>query len=319
MGKRQHRQTKKLNAGQPSDYETDTQEAYPTANALDQSGNDLFASAVPEVGNLFPDRSNEELNIKVVQRYNPEVYRIMSLAPYAVVYNFNTSAASWEKSGIEGTMFVCELVPGSLGEERYTVFVLNRRGMNNFECQLIDGSDVELTPEYIILKIEERGDEGASESDPSIVGLWIYTEAFPNSTSDARALNAQIIKECASHAGDTLKLAKERLASERKKAQQPGDLHSPGRTISLHEMFGQQRQQDDAWTVRAHDTSPNKEPLGHIGSRPEGLSAAAGNTAQPYVSAAASPAPPVSTGNPVLDQLFAKAAHGTGSTAGYGK
>lgn len=306
MGKRQHRQFRKANIGQPSDYETDTQDAYQSENASGQQDSKLPVDEPSEIANLFPDRSNEELNIKVVQRYNPDVFRIMSLAPYAVVYSFNTSSASWEKSGVEGTMFVCELKPGPLGEERYTVFVLNRRGMNNFECQLIDGNDVELTPEYIILKIEEKDYEGNAKAEPSIVGIWIYTEAFANSTSDARALNAEIIKECATHAGDTLKLAKERLALEKMKTEQADSahLHAPGRQISLHEMFGQQRQQDDAWTVRAHDTSPEKQGSGIVAAN-----------AQPHVM----PTAPMPTGNPVLDQLFAKAAHSSGSPAEYMK
>ncbi|KAI5285212.1 hypothetical protein KEM54_000747 [Ascosphaera aggregata] len=308
MGKRQNRQYKKQSPIQPSDCEEEPQDVYLSGSAQEQSKNDLSQSSVQDLSSLAPDRSNEDLNIKVVRSYNPEIFRIMSLAPYAVIYSFNTSTASWEKSGVEGTMFVCELVPGRLGEDRYTVFVLNRRGLNNFECQLVNGDDVELTPEYIILRIEVKDADGNLTCDPSIVGIWIYTEAFPNSTSDARALNAQIIKECATHAGDSLKLAKERATLETQPAERAGteSIHLRGRQISLHEMFGQQREQDDAWTVHAHDsTSGEEEQSEQHGARPGESSNVASDTQGRLASTGT-----ITTGNPVLDQLFAKAAHG---------
>ncbi|KAI5294383.1 hypothetical protein KEM52_004146 [Ascosphaera acerosa] len=113
------------------------------------------SASTPQDGSAAdPHRTNEDLNLKVVRRYNGAVRRIMSLAPYAVIYNFDTASAAWEKSGVEGTLFVCELQPGPLGEARYTVFVLNRRGFENFECRLAQADNVELTAEYVILQVE---------------------------------------------------------------------------------------------------------------------------------------------------------------------
>lgn len=113
-----------------------------------------------------PLRSNEEINLSVIRRHNPSVIAILSLAPYAVVYIFSPTTRQWEKNGVEGTLFVCQLTQGPLGEERYTAFVLNRRGLNNFDLPLTDSDNVEVTEEYVILKTDE-----ATEGEPGENGI----------------------------------------------------------------------------------------------------------------------------------------------------
>ncbi|KAL4981165.1 hypothetical protein BDW66DRAFT_4266 [Aspergillus desertorum] len=224
-----------------------------------------------------PPRTNEELNLSVLQSHNPAVKSIQSIAPFAVVYTFSPSTRQWEKTGVEGTLFVCQLVAGSLGEERYSVFVLNRRGLNNLDLPLTDGDNVEITEEYIILKSDSSSDPSNARAtgDIRIYGLWVFSEPPPSSTSETRNINAQVIRECASMAGQSLKLARERL----KAARQDG-LHATatatsgtidpldevqadvpmGRQISLRDLFGRERMQDDSWSVRAHSQSAQGQP-----------------------------------------------------------
>jgi hypothetical protein len=256
---------------QPSDYESD----YP---------NYFFDTQQQQEQPLPPPplRSNEELNLSVLRRHNPSVTSILSLAPYAVVYLFNPTSRQWEKSGVEGSLFVCQLSQGSLGEERYSVFVLNRRGLNNFDILLTDGDNVELTEEYVIIKSDYDLDtdqgmnhnndhndaqKNANPADVRIYGLWIYSEPPPNSTAETRTINAHMIRECAVHAGQSLKIARERLEATLQNglhvataAAEAGsmddEMHSSvpmGRQISLKDLFGQQRAQDDEWSVKAHN------------------------------------------------------------------
>lgn len=238
-----------------------------------------------------PLRSNEEINLAVLRRHNPSITSILSLAQYAVVYVFSPTTCQWEKNGVEGTLFVCQLSQGSLGEERYSAFVLNRRGLENFDLPLTDGENVELTDEYVILKADESTEGDTSTNgiaDPvnpearqdggadgvRIYGLWIYSEAAPNSTAETRTINAQMIRECAVHAGQSLKLARERLEAMRQNGMhvaaaaaetQTAPLEEVqasvpmGRQISLKDLFGQQRAQDDEWTVRAHHAGPTEQ------------------------------------------------------------
>ncbi|PYI20771.1 PH domain-like protein [Aspergillus violaceofuscus CBS 115571] len=253
-----------------------------------------------------PLRTNEDLNLSVLRRHNPTITSILSLAQYAVVYIFSPSTRQWEKSGVEGTLFVCQRSQGELGEERYSVFVLNRRGLNNFDLPLSDGDNVEITEEYIILKSDLApevvegasipgmvppanstapaaaakpsgnggGGGGGGGGDIRIYGLWIYSEPPPNSTAETRSINAQMIRECAVHAGESLKLARERVEATRQNGmhvaaataaaaattgaplEEVSTSVAMGRQVSLKDLFGQQRAQDDGWSVRAHQIAP---------------------------------------------------------------
>ncbi|KAJ9192252.1 hypothetical protein DTO166G4_6294 [Paecilomyces variotii] len=245
---------------QASDYESDN--AYYCSDNQQQQVQPM---------SLPPTRSNEELNLSVLRRHDPAISSILSLAPYAVVYIFSPSTRQWEKSGIEGSMFVCQLTQGDIGEERYSVFVLNRRGLNNFDVDLTDGENVEITDEYVILKTDETDENGGGGNESRIYGLWIYSEPPPNSTAETRTLNAQVIKECAVHAGQSLKLAHERLEIERQNdihavAEQEGVYSSVpmDRQVSLKDLFGQQRAQDDGWTVRMHSPGHAEPPQGQF-------------------------------------------------------
>ncbi|EAU31514.1 conserved hypothetical protein [Aspergillus terreus NIH2624] len=312
------------NYGQPSDYDSDYHNYFSdTQQQLDQQ-------EMPPP----PLRSNEELNLAVLQRHNPSISSILSLAPYAVVYIFSPSTRQWEKSGVEGTMFVCQLTQGILGEERYSVFVLNRRGLNNFDVPLTDGDNVELTEEYVILKADDKLDasQGSSPAgQPSngtnqsvdgtgirIYGLWIYSEPPPNSTAETRTLNAKMIRECAVHAGHSLKLAK-----ERNEAAQQNGMHIAaaaasstagpveevqasvpmGRQISLKDLFGQQRAQDDGFSVRMHqEPQPSANDATDTDKLKAFLWRSPGATNSP-----APAAPPPYPQNDVLGDLFRRA------------
>ncbi|PLN75180.1 hypothetical protein BDW42DRAFT_43142 [Aspergillus taichungensis] len=278
-----------------------------------------------------PLRTNEELNLAVLRRHNPSIQNILSLAPYAVVYIFSATSRQWEKSGIEGTLFVCQLSQGPLGEERYTVFVLNRRGLTNFDVPLTDGENVELTEEYVILKTDiaydsnphpngnsnsnNNNNNSTAPSNPRnaktdsirIYGLWIYSEPPPNSTAETRTINAEMVRECAVHAGHSLKIARERLEAARQDgmheaAAATASTTAPleevqesvpmGRQISLKDLFGHQRAHDDGWSVRAHHLGPADVQFEQM--------------RQQHAAAAAPPAQPQPQGD-VLGNLFRKA------------
>jgi hypothetical protein len=173
-----------------------------------------------------PTRTNNQLNLSVLQRHYPSlITSVVSNASYAVIYAFSPSSSAWEKVNIEGTLFVCELSPQiEGGEEGYAVVVLNRRGLSNFFLQLRKVDDVEITEEYVILK---------DEDEDKIWGVWIFSEPAPASTSESRRINAGVIKECAA-----------RAEAGRSKGQSATVGEAMGRQLSLRELFGQQRVED---------------------------------------------------------------------------
>ncbi|KAI4219775.1 MAG: hypothetical protein L6R36_008084 [Xanthoria steineri] len=152
---------------------------------------------LPPPQDVPPQRTNAELNLSVLQRHLPSTTSIISIAPYAVVYIFTSAPQNgpvWEKSGIEGTLFVCQQTIAPMdGTERYSVVVLNRKGLNDFICPL--SGDIDYEAGYIILR--SSSEEGGEEN---IWGLWIFEEEEGSSTAGMREVNAKIIQECAARA-----------------------------------------------------------------------------------------------------------------------
>jgi hypothetical protein len=194
---------------QPSDYESD-------ANYL---------SDIPPPP---LQRTDEQLNLSVLQRHNQEITAIQYVAPYAVVYEFSPDSKQWEKSGIEGTGFVCQLVPTHDYPDRFAVMVLNRRGLENFYLELLSSQDVEVTPEYIILQT-------STGQITQVHGLWIFCEPAPASTAHHREAMARTIEDCATRVEHGKHLARDPV----------GESVPMARELSLKELFGQHRQEDD--------------------------------------------------------------------------
>ncbi|CRG87200.1 hypothetical protein PISL3812_04217 [Talaromyces islandicus] len=240
-----------------SDYESDNLYSFPDAQHQQQQ----------QQQSVLPSRTNEELNNAVLRRHNPEIASILSLAPYAVVYAFNPESQQWEKTGMEGSMFVCQLVPAPYGQERYSVFVLNRRGLNNFDLHLTDENNVEITDEFVILKSDAKKAGGIQEDNTGaekIYGLWIYSEPPPNSTAETRKINAQVIKECAIHAGQSLLLAREKMAADQSNGYQQQQQQQQPTPNALKELFGQQTvpppPEQTVWPQQAAPMQPQVQP-----------------------------------------------------------
>lgn len=179
-------------------------------------------------------RNNDELNLSVLRRYLPSIRKIPTLASNAVAYTFSKVTQSWEKSGIEGPMFVCEQEPVTVRGRlmpRACVFVLNRRSLDNLVVDLCRASACEVTGELIALSLDEAPGTDAldghgdarSGDDTRVIGLWIHEET--------RKLNMDQIMEfwraCRSQ-GD-----------EAEEAEEAGQAVDTGRRLSITELFGQ--------------------------------------------------------------------------------
>ena len=170
-------------------------------HAVSDYESDAFITEKIEPPSL--SRSDHELNLAVLKRHDPNIISLQHVSPYAVVYVFNSISQEWEKSGIEGTAFVCGLAPNGQCDQRFSVVVLNRRGLDNFNIEVRSSSEVEVIDEYIILQSEEGG-------QLQVYGLWVYSEPPPSSTAHHRDLTAAKIQECASKAEMSRKLILER-------------------------------------------------------------------------------------------------------------
>lgn len=183
-----------------------------------------------------PVRSNPEMNLSVLQRYNPAVREILCQAANAVVYIFTPDTGVWDKSGVEGTMFVCEQEPTyKSGEESYCLFVLNRRGLENLILDLGKTQDVEVTPELLIM----RFGGGSAEKVQKVMGIWIHNN------KDDRERNSDVIQQCWNQARASKAQRDKEVDSmsygvaEAQAASFDPQPEALGRRISLRDLFQQ--------------------------------------------------------------------------------
>ncbi|GAM86713.1 hypothetical protein ANO11243_047320 [Dothideomycetidae sp. 11243] len=204
-------------------------------------------TAAPDTVVHPPIRTNEELNLTVLKRHNPQIQQVLSVAPFAVVYIFSSTTQSWEKTGVEGTLFVCQLIPAVIyhGEEglvveRYSVLVLNRKGLENFNTELHTSADVEITDEYVILQVDRDG----QGEEPAIYGLWIFSEPGA-STEHTRVVNAKVMMECASRSEQSREAANTATMDE--------NGYDEEREEEYHEEQGQQNGYNHEPSAQHHD------------------------------------------------------------------
>ncbi|KAI0470763.1 hypothetical protein GGR56DRAFT_113150 [Xylariaceae sp. FL0804] len=167
-----------------SDYESDTA-AY-------------MASHPSKSPAALAARTNTELNMSVLKRYVPGITGIISIAANAVLYVLQPPG-EWKKSNLEGTMFICSQDGTKQGvvSEKGCLFILNRKGLQNFTLDLNNVSDFELSGDLLIFKMDDEAqavdlpmESGEAPVKAGVVGLWTYAEV----ESDRQA-NAAVIYE----------------------------------------------------------------------------------------------------------------------------
>jgi hypothetical protein len=212
------------------------------------------------------DRTNAQVNISVLKRHCPDVYQILHVTPYAVIYAFTpVPEPTWNKIGIEGSLFINQLTPGPYGEDRFNAMILNRRGLNNFIAPLTEGENagVEITDEYVIISFKEG-------HELKIFGVFIFSEGPGSSTALQRERTSEVMKTVAVQAGAS-RIEAEAAASAAIAKHTNGHVQEAeatldeqmgvpmDRQISLHQLFGQHRAEDAGFGVRAHNVDGGSE------------------------------------------------------------
>lgn len=130
--------------------------------------------------------SNAELNHLVLQRWCPNLHTILAISPFAVLYNFNPETAAWEKSDIQGSLFVLQLHhPSNIPQ--YEIMILNRKHPENLHLPITSSENIEATEEFVIVHIEE-GEQ--------TVGLWMFSDEETPVENRLESIAGKIL-ECA--------------------------------------------------------------------------------------------------------------------------
>jgi Dcp1-like decapping family len=126
-------------------------------------------------------RTREEINHSVLKRYVPSLSAILEIAASAYIYTLNNTTGEWERTGIEGTLFVCELTPSPItGKPRHCIVVLNRKGLENLIVFSEELQNVEISDEFLLLKFRSRQNENEfvqeTKEQEKILGLFMTAD-----------------------------------------------------------------------------------------------------------------------------------------------
>jgi mRNA-decapping enzyme 1B len=110
------------------------------------------------------ENARKEANLRLLQRsMDRSISNILGSATHVVLYHFQQSSQTWEKSNVEGSLFLAVKPTG------YLLVILNRNSPDNYPIELSKDFQLQHNDPYLIFKQPGSGETSA------IRGIW-----FPN-------------------------------------------------------------------------------------------------------------------------------------------
>ncbi|GAA5981666.1 hypothetical protein JCM5350_000448 [Sporobolomyces pararoseus] len=221
------------------------------------------------------DQIRQQLNLKNLQRHDPQISEIVTSASYASIYE--NYGEQWVKTGVEGPMFLFSRSQAP----HYGFFVLNRQGLEYIQEFLTPDCELSVGGEFILFE--------SGQNVEKATGIWIFDEKERSSLCKRM---------------EQLRAAASAVASSAKSTPAP-KVTAPqpvaGQSVSLDMLFGTS-------TTNSSTTEPSPPPqtVPPTNSQPVPtnpldllfLNAAAKNSPQPQ----ARQPPNSSSNNPVQSQ-----------------
>lgn len=124
------------------------------------------------------DDARKAANLRSLQRLDPTISDILGTATHVVVYQFNTSLQKWEKSNMEGSLFIVKLRPGQSGVAQSHVcslMILNRADVDNMNIPITPTFQMQLRDPYLIFRDDH--DFSYGDASPTVVrGIWFHDD-----------------------------------------------------------------------------------------------------------------------------------------------
>lgn len=132
------------------------------------------------------------MSLSALKRLDPYISSITDLASQVALYTFNNNTNEWEKTNVEGTLFVYS----RLASPRHGFTILNRLSMDNLTEPITKDLDFQLQHPFLLYR----------NARLSIYGIWFYdkedcqriAELMKNLAGQEQQLQAQIATGCLS-------------------------------------------------------------------------------------------------------------------------
>ncbi|XP_029665575.1 mRNA-decapping enzyme 1A [Formica exsecta] len=125
------------------------------------------------------DRTELRMNVAALKRVDPYVKDILETATHVALYTFNGDENEWEKTDIEGALFLYS----RNGEPYNSILIMNRLNTNNLVEPVAPGLDLQLQEPFLLYR----------NSRCNIYGIWFYEKE--ECIRIASMLN-KLLKEC---------------------------------------------------------------------------------------------------------------------------
>jgi mRNA-decapping enzyme 1B len=100
------------------------------------------------------------MNVAALKRVDPYVKDILETATHVALYTFNADENEWEKTDVEGALFVYS----RNGEPYHSILIMNRLNTNNLVEPVIQGLDLQLQEPFLLYR----------NTSCRIFGVWFY-------------------------------------------------------------------------------------------------------------------------------------------------
>ncbi|XP_067284319.1 mRNA-decapping enzyme 1B [Pseudorasbora parva] len=132
------------------------------------------------------------MSLSALKRLDPYISSITDLASQVALYTFNNTTNEWEKTDVEGTLFVYN----RLASPRHGFTILNRLSMDNLTEPITKDLDFQLQHPFLLYR----------NARLSIYGIWFYdkedcqriAELMKNLAGQEQQLKPQTSTECVS-------------------------------------------------------------------------------------------------------------------------
>lgn len=116
-----------------------------------------------------------------VKRIDPYVKEILATSSHVALYRFNTNAYEWEKTGVEGALFIYS----RNGEPFHSILFMNRLDPNNVIEPIIKGFEYQLQTPFLLYK----------NTHNKIFGVWFFNKEDCTSVTSLIELVMENMKE----------------------------------------------------------------------------------------------------------------------------
>lgn len=114
--------------------------------------------------------TDSEVNVSAIRRVDPLVKDLVDSATHVALYSFNGHKNEWDKTNIEGALFVYRRAENPL----YSMFILNRNSPENLLEPVVKELDLQLQNPFILYKNKQG----------LIYGIWFYNKEDCHRISD---------------------------------------------------------------------------------------------------------------------------------------